>query len=75
MARRVIAELMARFDPILDFPDAGAPREHIRPGLRAVTRHNYVAYYVARQQEIVVVRVLHGSRDIDAVAAAGGFGA
>lgn len=32
-----------------------------------------VAYYLATQTEIIVVRVLHSSRDIDAISAEEGF--
>jgi plasmid stabilization system protein ParE len=33
----------------------------------------YAIYYLQRGDEIVVVRVLHGSRDVDAIADEGGF--
>jgi plasmid stabilization system protein ParE len=33
----------------------------------------YGIYYLARADEIVVVRILHGSRDVDAIADEGGF--
>jgi len=33
----------------------------------------YAVYYLPRPSEIVIVRVLHGHRDISAVAETGGF--
>ena len=73
MARRVVSDIAARIEAIRDFPDAGAPRDHIRPGLRAVIKHNYIAYYRATGDEIIVIRVLHGSRDVEAIATGGDF--
>ena len=34
---------------------------------------SYAIYYLARPKEIVIVRVLHGSRDVEAIAEGGGF--
>ena len=34
----------------------------------------YAIYYLPRPKEIIIVRVLHGSRDIDSIADEGGFG-
>jgi toxin ParE1/3/4 len=73
VAQRVVTDIACRVEEIRDYPDAGAPRDHVRPGLRAVIKHNYVAYYHVTSTEIVVLRVLHGSRDIDAIRAEGGF--
>jgi toxin ParE1/3/4 len=33
----------------------------------------YAIYYLPRPEEIIVVRVLHGSRDIVSIAGDGGF--
>jgi toxin ParE1/3/4 len=73
IAKRVIEDIKLRLEAVCAFPDSGAPRFHVRPSLRAVFRHDYVCYYLAAADEIIVVRVLHGSRDLEAVALAGGF--
>jgi len=73
VARRIIGEIMGRLEEMRDFPEAGSPRFHVRQGLRMVVKHGYAAYYIVTGAEIVVVRVLHGSRDVDAVRAEGGF--
>jgi toxin ParE1/3/4 len=62
-----------RLEQVRQFPESGALRHHIRPGLRMVAKYPYVAYYLATQTEIIVVRVLHSSRDIDAISAEEGF--
>jgi toxin ParE1/3/4 len=72
-ARRIVSELIKRLDGVLAFPESGAPRDRIRPGLRAVFRHNHAIYYRTVGDVVAVIRVLHGARDTAAIADAGGF--
>jgi plasmid stabilization system protein ParE len=41
--------------------------------LRVVFYEQYAIYYLPRPDEIIIVRVLHGSRDIASIADEGGF--
>jgi len=41
--------------------------------LRVVFRKPYAIYYIAQQTEITLVRVLHGARDVVAIAEDEGF--
>jgi toxin ParE1/3/4 len=52
---------------------AGAPRDILAPGLRAAFQGRYAVYYRADEREVVVVRVLHGARDVVALAERGEF--
>lgn len=45
----------------------GTKREHLAPGLRAQFFRDYVIYYMIDDSEIIIVRVLHGSRDVEAI--------
>ena len=36
------------------------------PGIRGLVAHPYVIFYLVERDRIVIVRVLHGRRDIDA---------
>lgn len=54
-------------------PLTGAPRTHLATNLRVIFRGKYGIYYLPRTDEVVVVRVLHGSRDVLSVADDGGF--
>ena len=45
-------------------PGIGAPRDYLEAGLRAVFHKRYVIYYQTTDTEIIIVRVVHGSRDI-----------
>jgi toxin ParE1/3/4 len=69
---------MARADEFLDRiegklqtlalnPGMGRRREELLSGLRSFTIGNYVAFYREIEEGIDVIRVLHGSRDIEEV--------
>lgn len=47
--------------------DDGRSREELAPGLRSLAFGRYVVFYMPLPDGIDVVRVLHGSRDIDAL--------
>jgi toxin ParE1/3/4 len=65
--------IKADLDQLATFPLSGPSREQLAPGLRVMFRGSYAIYYMPAEQEIVVIRVLHGARDIDALANRGGF--
>lgn len=70
---RWLLAIEQRFHQIAALPAAGALREHLAKDLRVVFRGKYAIYYLPRLTEIVIVRVLHGSRDVASVADDGGF--
>jgi toxin ParE1/3/4 len=45
----------------------GPAREQLAAGLRALPYRDYVIYYLAEPDELVIVRVLHGARDARAI--------
>jgi toxin ParE1/3/4 len=60
-------------DAALENPDAGAPRRTINPQLAGLRTwsvagfNDFRVYYLVRGGSLIVVRVLHGKRDIDAI--------
>ena len=46
------------------FPESGRAREELAPGLRSFVVRPYVAIYRPEAETIVVLRFLHGRRDI-----------
>ena len=60
-------------DRLLDFPLSGAVRETLAKDLRVVFHGAYAVYYRFSPDEILVLRVLHGARDVDELRAEGGF--
>ena len=55
------------------FPLAAPAREQLAPGLRVTFHRAYAIYYQPLHGEIVIIRVLHGARDVMAIAEQGGF--
>lgn len=50
------------FERLADYPDAGARRDDLRPGTRAVRYRSHRVYYRTAPGEIVIQRVLHYAR-------------
>jgi toxin ParE1/3/4 len=73
MATLFVTGITTRFEDMRRFPLTGAPRPQLAPGLRVIFKGSYAIYYLPRDGEIVVVRVLHGSRDAAAIAGQEGF--
>lgn len=73
VATRFITALEAHFEPLLHFPLSGAAREHLAPDLRVTFHHPYAIYYRPLPDAVVIVRVIHGARDIAAITESGGF--
>lgn len=44
-----------------------AAREQLAEGLRAIPYRDYVIYYLAEPDALVIARVLHGARDARAI--------
>jgi toxin ParE1/3/4 len=48
-------------------------REQLASGLRVTFHSPYAIYYCVHVDAVVIVRVVHGARDIAAIAERGGF--
>jgi len=73
VATRFVREIKAAFDPVRRFPLAAPTRDRLAPGLRVTFHGAYAIYYRPLADAVVIVRVLHGARDIGAFAERGGF--
>jgi toxin ParE1/3/4 len=49
------------------FPRTGRPRDDLRPGLRSFVVGRHVAFFTPDGDTIRIIRVLHGSRDVDRI--------
>jgi toxin ParE1/3/4 len=73
IARRFRQSLQSSFEAVLSRPQAGAPRSvrnSALHGLRAWSVNGFGEfhiYYVLRQEVVMIVRVLHDKRDVDAI--------
>ena len=73
IASRFVAAVEAAFEPVRYFPLAAPSREQFAPGLRVTFHSPYAIYYRPLADAVVIVRVLHGARDVAAIAGQGGF--
>jgi toxin ParE1/3/4 len=69
----LVSAIAAQFEPLCHFPLSGADREHLAPGLRVTFHIPYAIYYRPQPEALVIIRVIHGARDLAALAERGGF--
>lgn len=73
VAERFLAAVEAAFSSLQATPAAGTPKQFAHPdlsGLRSWPVRGFEdirLYYVQREQELIVLRILHGRRDIDGI--------
>ena len=72
-ATSFVGKLHADFQRLRRAPLMGTTREVVAPGLRVFFHGRYAIYYQPHENELVIVRVLHGARDIAAIVEEGGF--
>lgn len=59
---------MVRQSPLM-----GTTRDQLGVNLRVTFHHPYAIYYQVIEQELAIIRILHGARDAVAIAEHGGF--
>lgn len=64
-AARWLDEIERTFTLLASYPSIGQEVGHIRPGLRRFCLGNYLIYFEPASSGVRVVRVLHGSRQIE----------
>jgi toxin ParE1/3/4 len=72
-ATRFVGAIEAAFQPLMHFPLSGPARDQLAPGLRVTFHNPYAIYYRPLPDRVVIVRILHGARDIAALAERGGL--
>ena len=66
-AERLVRGLTEKSRLLEQLPEMGRPRDDLAPGLRSVVVEKYVIFYQPTPDAVVIVRILHGSRDIDSL--------
>ena len=61
-----VDRLDAKFELWATQPMMGRPRDELAQGLRSLTFGRYVVFFEPMLEGIDVIRVLHGSRDLEA---------
>jgi len=67
VADTLIDEMVKRFVMLSTFADAGRKRDELQPGMRSFPVDKYLIFYRSIPEGIEVIRVLHGSRDIESI--------
>ncbi|GAA0722323.1 type II toxin-antitoxin system RelE/ParE family toxin [Dokdonella soli] len=61
-----VRELRAHCARIADAPLAWPARPQLGPGIRSSLHGRYVVFFRASAEQILIVRILHGARDLPA---------
>ena len=64
-AQRFISDLIHQIYRLAELRLNGVPRDWIRPDLRAFPYRKRCIYFRVEEETLYVLRVLHGSQDID----------
>jgi toxin ParE1/3/4 len=64
VAQRLIEGITERFDTLSANPYMGRARHDLREGLRSHLVGNYLIFYRIIENDVLVLRILHGRRDI-----------
>ena len=67
IAAGFIKQLVADIERIARLGVIGVARDGLRPGLRMHGFGRYCAYFRVADRHMIVVRVLHGARDLDGI--------
>ena len=66
-ADRFLDRIQERCLALADFPQMGMRRDELKAGLRSQPVGNYLIFYFPLEDGADIVRVLHGSRDIESL--------
>lgn len=64
VADRVVDAITQQFLLLSKHPYSGRKRDDLRPGLRSVTVGSYVVIYRIEKNDVLILHVVHGRRDI-----------
>lgn len=66
-ASKLIREIKDRFEIIQEHPEIGPRRDRLGEGLRVHFHRDYAMYYRFTNADVIIVRVVHGARDLRAL--------
>jgi len=67
IADRLVDSLTTRFLLLGTYPRAGRRRDDLRSGMRAFAVGDYVVLYRVEGNDVLIQRVVRGSRDLEAL--------
>ena len=66
-AEKYINEIYAVFDRLTRHPQIGRLRAELAGGLRSIPIAAHVIYFMPWKKDVAIVRVLHGSREVESM--------
>jgi toxin ParE1/3/4 len=66
-ADALIDSITQRFLLLAEHPRAGRPREDLRADLRSFAVASHVILYRIQDEQAIILRIMHGSRDLTAL--------
>ena len=66
-ASKLIKEITSKFAILSNFPDMGREQDALLVNLRNFAVKNYLIFYQPFDDGVEILRVLHGSRDIETI--------
>jgi toxin ParE1/3/4 len=63
-AEKLLLRIDYRIRSLAQFPETGVPRFEIYENLRLLIEGSYVILYMTRDGMIIILRVVHGARDL-----------
>jgi toxin ParE1/3/4 len=66
-ADRFVDSLTSRLLLLATYPHAGRERDDVMPGLRAFPVGEYMVLYRVKGDDVVILRVVRGSRDLSSL--------
>ncbi|MFS8085754.1 MAG: type II toxin-antitoxin system RelE/ParE family toxin, partial [Acidobacteriota bacterium] len=66
-ASRLVKEIMRRFSLLRNNPLLGRQQDQLLVNLRSFTVKGYLIFYQPSEDHVDILRVLHGSRDVEAI--------
>jgi toxin ParE1/3/4 len=63
-ADKLLRRIAAKLQRLAEFPDMGASRPEIAPSAKILVEGNYLILYESVGNDVEVVRVVHGARDL-----------
>ncbi|KAB2868958.1 MAG: type II toxin-antitoxin system RelE/ParE family toxin [Bauldia sp.] len=63
-ADKLLGKIDAQIRRLAEFPESGSPRPDIAPSARMLVQGNFLILYEIDADNVTIVRVLHGARDL-----------
>lgn len=66
-ASRLIKQITRKFTVLRDYPQMGREQHKLLVNLRSFTVKGYIIFYQPFESGIEILRVMHGSRDVESI--------